>query len=137
MLYYVCALPNKKGAGIPQEFFSDDPAKIEEWARQHDKPEWGVSDSTHPLKDATEKQNKASDDALVSDRVDVDGKSVTETMDEVDGHLGNMLLPPSAIIDSGRGRHADWKLKEPIPTDDTGMIARVDAVRARLIEILS
>ena len=137
MLYYVCALPNKKGAGILREFFSGDPAKIEEWARQHDKPGWGVYDCINPLKDGATRRNKESVDAIVSIRVDVDGKSVAETMDEVDGHLGNMLLPPTAVIDSGRGRHADWKLKEPIPTDDTGMIARVDAVRARLIEILS
>ena len=36
MLHYVCALPNKKGTAAPLEFISDDPAKIEEWARRHD-----------------------------------------------------------------------------------------------------
>jgi hypothetical protein len=136
MLYYVCALPNKKGAGIPQEFISGDPAKIEEWARQHDKPGWGVYDCINPLRDAVAARNKENIAAILSIRIDIDGKSVVETMDEIDSHLGNMLLPPSSVIDSGRGRHADWALKEPIPTDDAEMIARVDAVRRRLIEIL-
>jgi hypothetical protein len=137
MPYYVCALPNKKGAGIPQEFISDDPAAIESWAKGHDKPGWGVYDCINPLRDGATARNKESVAAVVSIRVDIDGKSVIETMEEVDAHLGNMLLPPSSIIDSGRGRHADWKLKEAIPTDDTDMIARIDPVRSRLIEILS
>jgi hypothetical protein len=137
VLYYVCALPNKKGAGVPQEFFSDDPAAIEEWARQHDKPGWGVYDCINPLKEGATARNKENIAAVVSLRVDIDGKSVIETMEEVDAHLGNMLLPPGSIIDSGRGRHADWAFKEPISTDDEEIIARVDAVRARLIEILS
>jgi len=55
---YVCALPNKKGDGIPQEFISDDPAKIEEWAQQHDKPGWGVFDCHNPLKPGATKRNK-------------------------------------------------------------------------------
>jgi AAA domain len=137
MLYYVCALPNKKGVGVPQEFISNDPAKIEEWAKQHDKPGWGVYDCINPLKDGAGARNKENVAAVVSIRIDIDGKSVVETMDEIDAHLGNMLLPPTAVIDSGRGRHADWALKESISTDDAEMIARADAVRARLIEILS
>jgi RecA-family ATPase len=137
MLYYVCALPNKKGVGVPQEFISNDPAKIEEWAKQHDKPGWGVYDCINPLKDGAGARNKENVAAVVSIRIDIEGKSVVETMDEIDAHLGNMLLPPTAVIDSGRGRHADWALKEPISTDDAEMIARADAVRARLIEILS
>jgi AAA domain len=137
MLYYVCALPNKRGTGAVQEFFSDDLAKIEEWARQHDKPGWGVYDCINPLKDGASARNKESVAAVVSLRIDIDSKDIVETLPEVDAHLANMLLPPSAVIDSGRGRHADWVLKEPIPTDDAAMIARVDAVRARLVEILS
>jgi AAA domain len=136
MPFYVCALPNKKGAGIPQEFISDDIAKIEEWARQHDKPGWGVYDCINPLKGGATARNKDNVAAVVSIRIDIDPKSVIETVDEVDAHLGNMLLPPSALIDSGRGRHADWALKEPISTDDAEMIARVDTVRSRLIETL-
>jgi hypothetical protein len=136
MPHYVCALPNKKGAGVPQEFISDDLAKIEEWARQHDKPGWGVYDCINPLKDGAAARNKENVAAVVALRVDIDGKSIIETMDEVDAHLANMLLPPGAIIDSGRGRHANWELKEPISADEAEMITRVDAVRVRLIEIL-
>jgi len=135
-VYYVCALPNKKGAGAPKEFFSDDPAKVEAWAREHDKPGWGVYDCPNPLKDGATARNKESVAAVVSIRVDIDSKSVVELTDTIDACLGEMLLPPTTIINSGHGRHADWALKEAIDTNDVGLIARVDNVRTRLIEIL-
>jgi len=135
-LYYVCALPNKKGAGAPREFFSNDPAKIEQWARQHDKPGWGVYDCPNPLKDGATARNKESIAAVVSVRVDIDSKSVVEPVDAIDACLGEMLLPPATVIDSGHGRHADWALKEPVDTSDKDLIARIDKVRDRLIEIL-
>jgi AAA domain len=136
MRIYMCALPIKKGAGVPQEFISDDPAKLEEWAKRHDRPSWGVYRCPNPLKDGATTRSKDTVAAVHSIRIDIDGKGITETLDEVDAHLANMLLPPTSIIDSGRGRHADWALKEPISTDDAEMIARVDAVRKRLVEIL-
>src|SRR5262245_53906965 len=135
-LYHVCALPNKKGTGAPQEFFSSDPAKIEQWAREHDKPGWGVYDCPNPLKDGATARNKESVAAVVSIRIDVDSKSVVESLDTIDACLGEMLLPPTSVINSGHGRHADWALKEPVDTDDADLITRVNAVRARLIEIL-
>jgi AAA domain len=136
MRIYMCALPIKKGAGVPQEFISDDTAKLEEWAKRHDQPGWGVYRCPNPLKDGATTRSKDTIAAVVSVRIDVDGKDVAETLPEVDAHLNNMLLPPTSIIDSGRGRHADWELKEPISTDDAEMVARVDAVRKRLVEIL-
>jgi AAA domain len=136
MRIYMCALPIKKGAGVPQEFISDHPAKLEEWAKRHDQPGWGVYRCPNPLKDGATTRSKDTIKEVRSIRIDVDGKGITETLEEVDAHLANMLLPPDTVIDSGRGRHPDWALKEPIPTDDAEMIARVDAVRERLVEIL-
>jgi AAA domain len=133
--YYVCALPNKKGAGTPKEFISDDLAKIEEWARQHDKPGWGVFDCINPLKDGATARTKETIAAVESLRIDVDSKDVVETKPEIEARLANMLLHPT-VIDSGHGLHADWPLKEQVDTGDVATIARVDAVRDRLIEIL-
>jgi AAA domain-containing protein len=133
--YYVCALPNKKGAGVPKEFISDDLAKIEEWARQHDKPGWGVFDCINPLKDGATARTKDTIAAIESLRIDVDSKDVVETKPEIETQLANMLLHPT-VIDSGHGLHADWPLKEQVDTGDAATIARVDAVRDHLIEIL-
>jgi hypothetical protein len=133
--YYICALPNKKGTGAPKEFISDDIAKIEEWARRHDKPGWGVFDCINPLKDGATARTKETIAAVESLRIDVDSKDVFETKPEIETQLVSMLLHPT-VIDSGHGLHADWPLKEQVDTGDAAAIARVDAVRDRLIEIL-
>jgi AAA domain len=135
MPYYVCALPNKKGDGIPQEFISDDPAKIEEWAQQHDKPGWGVFDCHNPLKPGAPRRTKETIGAIECIYADVDPKNVVETMEEVDARLRDFLIPLE-IRDSGRGRHIGSKLKEPIDPNDAEMVARVDTARKRLTEIL-
>jgi AAA domain len=135
MPYYVCALPNKKGDGVPQEFISDDPAKIEEWAKLHDKPGWGVFDCHNPLKSGATRRTKETIGAIECIYADVDPKNIVETMEEVDARLPDFLIPLE-IRDSGRGRHIGSKLKEPIDPNDAEMVARVDAVRQKLTEIL-
>jgi hypothetical protein len=113
MPYYVCALPNKKGDGIPQEFISDDPSKIEEWAQQYNKPGWGVFDCHNPLKPDATRRTKETIAAIECIYADVDPKNIVETMEEVDAQLRDFLMPLE-IRDSGRGRHIGSKLKEPV-----------------------
>jgi RecA-family ATPase len=129
-------LPNKRGDGIPQEFISDDPAKIEEWAQRHDKPGWGVFDCHNPLKAGATKRNKETIAAVAEIYVDVDPKDINESMETVDGLLRELLITPTEIRNSGRGRHVIYRLKEAISTDDAAMIERVDTVRAKLTDIL-
>jgi hypothetical protein len=126
---YVCALPNKKGDGIPQEFISDDPAKIEEWAQQHDKPGWGVFDCHNPLKPGATRRNKETIAGVAEIYVDVDPKDINESMETVDGLLRELLITPTEIRNSGRGRHVIYRLKEAIGTDDAAMIERADGAR--------
>jgi hypothetical protein len=134
MPYYVCALPNKKGTGIPQEFISDSPEEIESWARKADQPGWGVYDCHNPLKDGATARNKETVGLITNIYADVDPKDVVETMEEVDTIAREFLLPLQ-ITDSGRGRHIGGYLKEPVDPADTEMVARVDAVRRKLSEI--
>src|ERR1700704_2593806 len=136
MSFYVCALPNKKGTASPQEFISDDLAKIEEWAQRHDREGWGVYDCHNPLKAGATRRCKETIAMITNIYVDIDPKDVVESPDEVDARLHDLLLTPSEVRTSGRGRHVVFYLKEPIDADDTEMIARVDAVRDRLTEIL-
>ena len=136
MLHYVCALPNKKGTAAPLEFISDDPAKIEEWARRHDREGWGVYDCHNPLKPGATRRSKETVAEIRDIFVDIDPKDIVETVAEVDARVDELLLPFSWYNDSGRGRHGGYRLKEPISTDDKEMVARVDAVRVRLTEIL-
>jgi len=105
MLHYICALPNKKGTAAPLEFISDDPAKIEEWARRHDREGWGVYDCHNPLKPGATRRAKETIAAITSIAVDVDRKDIVETMLEVDARAGGLLLRLSWWNDSGRGRH--------------------------------
>ena len=136
MPHYVCALPNKKGTAAPLEFISDDPAKIEEWARRHDREGWGVYDCHNPLKPGATRRSKETIAEIRDIFVDIDPKDIVETVAEVDARVDELLLPFSWYNDSGRGRHGGYRLKEPISTDDEEMVARVDAVRERLTEIL-
>ena len=67
---------------------------------------------------------------------DVDCYKMGLTKQEVIDKLRSLPLPPSIIIDSGRGIHAYWPLKEPIdismpgPQDDElkGELRRLDGV---------
>ena len=136
MLHYICALPNKKGTAAPLEFISDDPVKIEEWARRHDRPGWGVYDCHNPLKPGATRRSKETIAEVRDIVVDIDPKDIVETVVEVDARVRELLLPFSWYNDSGRGRHGGFRLKEPVDVGDAEMIARVDTVRERLTEIL-
>jgi hypothetical protein len=136
MPFYVCALPNKKGTAAPLELICDDQAKIEAWARRHDREGWGIYTCHNPLKPGATRRSKETIAEVREIVVDIDPKDVVETMDEVDVRLNGLLLPPSELRDSGRGRHVVFWLKDPVSTDDQEMIAGVDAVRERLTEIL-
>src|SRR5262245_59589783 len=124
-LYYVCALPNKKGAGAPREFFSNDPAKIERWARQHDKPGWGVYDCPNPLKDGATARNKESIAAVVSVRVDID-----KLADDDDVPLRVMACPTNLIKDHPR-LIAD--IREQLAPDEKPAAIVLDTLNRSLI----
>src|SRR5262249_5783128 len=124
-LYYVCALPNKKGAGAPREFFSNDPAKIERWARQHDKPGWGVYDCPNPLKDGATARNKESIAAVVSVRVDID-----KLADDDDVPLRVMACPTNLIKDHPR-LIAD--IREQLAPDEKPAAVVLDTLNRSLI----
>jgi hypothetical protein len=134
--YYVCALPTKKGSAAVQEFISDDPEKIEQWAQAHDKPGLGIYDCHNPLKPGATARNKGTVAAVVEIYVDIDPKDINESLTAVDELLRELLITPTEIRNSGRGRHVIYRLKEPISTDDPAMMERADTVRSRLTEIL-
>jgi hypothetical protein len=75
MRIYMCALPIKKGAAVPQEFISDDPAKLEEWAKRHDQPGWGVYRCPNPLKDGATSRSKDTIKEVRSIRIDLTARA--------------------------------------------------------------
>jgi hypothetical protein len=71
MPYYVCALPVKKGTAPIQQFISDDLNEIETWARERDKPGWGVYDCHNPLKPGATARNKETVASVIEIYADV------------------------------------------------------------------
>jgi RecA-family ATPase len=91
------------------------PFVAEAFARQHDKPGWGVYDCVSPLREPRRtKDNVAQIEGL---HIDVDAYKIEKTKEEVIKRLQDELLDVgilSRINSSGRGVHAHFLFREPI-----------------------
>jgi hypothetical protein len=136
MPLYVCSLPNPGEPGAPHECIADDPGVIEAFARREDKKGRGVYDCVSPLKPGALRRSLETVDEIVALHVDIDPKDITEDLATVDARLSGLLLPPTEVRDSGRGRHVRYELKEPIATSGDEGAAEASNLLRRLTAYL-
>jgi len=134
-MQYVCSLPNPGVSGAPHECFTDDPAKAEAFARREDRPGRGVFDCVNPLRDGARSRNKENVAAIVGLHVDIDFRDILEDASEVDRRLTSLPCPPTELRASGGGRHAWWRLDEPISAEDADF-STAERLLKRLTEVL-
>jgi AAA domain len=132
---YLVSLPNPGHEGKPKFLRSDNPTLIERWIKAENRPGFGVYYLPNPLKPGATTHSKENIAAISCVYVDVDFKDVTETADEVVRRLGDLLLQPTLIVDSGHGCHVLWQLKEEVAYDDPEFESAC-ALQAALIEYL-
>jgi AAA domain len=115
----VAAIPNG-GGGCVEHFYEDTAqgrASAEAFARQHDKPGWGVYDCVSPLRDRRRtKDNVAVIEGL---HVDIDAYKLEKSKEDVIKRLQDELLDVgilSRVNSSGRGIHGHFLFREPIET---------------------
>jgi hypothetical protein len=113
----IAAIPNS-GGGCVEHFYEDTAAgrtSAEAFARQHDKPGWGVYDCVSPLRGPRRvKDNVAQIEGL---HVDIDAYKMEKTKEEIIKRLQDEPMDVgilSRINSSGRGVHAHFLFREPI-----------------------
>jgi hypothetical protein len=132
MPFYVCSLPNPGEPGVPRECIADDPQTIEAFAQREDKPGRGVYDCVSALKPGARRRSLRNVGEIAALHVDIDGKDLAEELPEIDRRLARLLLPPTEIRNSGRGRHVRYELKEPIDATDEDAVAQATEILRRL-----
>jgi P4 family phage/plasmid primase-like protien len=142
---FITSLPNTDARGReggPRETLTRDRSVIDAFVRKHDRADRGLYFSVGPIRADAEPEkaggsrrtkNNVAD--LVCLHVDIDQKDVTASKGEIITALGAMPLPPSVIVDSGRGIHVYWLLSESLPATPEN-IAFVERLNILLAEIL-
>jgi hypothetical protein len=136
MPLYICSLPNPGESGVLHECIADDPGVIEAFARREDKKGRGVYDCVSPLKPGARRRSLETVGEIVALHLDIDPKDITEDLATVDARLSSLLLPPTEIRNSGRGRHVRYALKEPIDASDNEGVAQAGDLLKRLTAYL-
>ena len=109
------ALPNEHGAGRAASLFTRDPADIEAHCTRWDAIDRAVYWGTATRLTSVCKGTRAGLAELPTLWDDIDcTKLKLDKADTAQKLLTEMMLPPSAIIDSGYGLHGHWWLKEPL-----------------------
>jgi hypothetical protein len=113
----VAAIPNSGGKCI-EHFYEDNAAgraSAEAFAREYDKPGWGVYDCVSPLREQRRtKDNVAQIEGL---HVDLDAYKMGKTKEEIINRLQSELEDVgilSNLNSSGRGVHGNFLFREPI-----------------------
>src|SRR3954452_17552198 len=109
------ALPDKRDGGTPEHVYSRDADVLEAFVEKWDRPGHGVFFGACTRKPGTRKAGKVADAyRMPAYWVDIDGTPKDEAIKAFAG----CRLPPSAIVDSGRGVHAYWLLNRPIDVSE-------------------
>jgi hypothetical protein len=132
MPFYICSLPNPGEPGAPRECIADDPQTIEAFARREDKRGRGVYDCVSILKPGARRRSLKTVGEIHALHTDIDVKDLVEDLPEVDQRLARLLLPPTEIRNSGRGRHVRYELKEPLDAGDGDAVAQATEILRRL-----
>jgi hypothetical protein len=132
-MQYLVSIPNSGIEGVPKILRSDDMNLVARWIKAEDRPGQSIYYCPNPLKPEARTHGKDGIQAIRVIYIDIDFKDVTETVDEIDLDLQNLLLTPTEVVDSGHGRHVKYELKEEITYNDADF-GRVCALQAKLIE---
>ena len=113
------------------------PQKLTTFARRFDRPGLSVYASVNPLLPGSRQRNNDTVAAVVCLHADIDLRTLATPHDAVLADLRKLARQlPVEVRESGGGFHVLIWLKEPAERD-TAEFARADALRARLIHILS
>ena len=134
---YLCSLPNVKGEGPQFELFSADPGEIDAFTRRHDVPGRAVYCCINPLVDGATRRCLETVARIERLPFDLDFKDLVEIRANIDAKLRDLPLEPTAVIDSGGGRHVSWDLREPVGADDPVTFERVRTLMKELAAALS
>ena len=118
MTRYLCSLPNVKGEGRMFELYSDDPGKIDAFTKQHDVPGRAVYACVNPLKPGARQRRIETVARIERLPFDIDFKDLKENAEQIDAKLLQLPCEPTAVNDSGGGRHVIYELKEPIDAEE-------------------
>ncbi len=102
---------------------SDD---VEAFRRKWDRRDRGLFFCTATVKPGAAMREKKTLAELNGLHVDIDGKSITISIEEAEQKLQQLLLLPSKVVASGGGLHAYWLFKEALPAPEN--IERVEAL---------
>jgi len=142
---YVCSLPNlKNDPEQPPErrIITRRPLDIRLFTSKWDRKGRGLYFSVGALEQGAQARNKGTIAETAFLHADIDFKDVDGLPDDAAGkladvlhHLARLKYLPSAIVCSGNGVHAYWRLTEPLPTQQN--IERIEAVLKLLADHLA
>ena len=114
---YLCSIPNPGKQGRLYETLSDDPAKLERFARRWDVPGRAVYYAVNPLKPGATSRSLENVERITTLATDLDFKDLAETPEEADAKLKALPIGITEARNSGGGRHLIFNLNEPIEPD--------------------
>jgi P4 family phage/plasmid primase-like protien len=114
------SLPNERGQGSARSYIGRDVEEVEAFLRELDGAQRGTFFGVATRKVGAKHGRREDLAELSALWVDIDCYKGGPTKQEVTDKLRSLPLPPSIIIDSGRGIHAYWPLKEPIDISTPG-----------------
>lgn len=136
------SFPNTSGEGRPARLMSRDFAEIETFLFRNDKAGRGVFFGVCTRKPGAVQGRREDLAEAVAVWADIDAETAGLDKDTVRCALEACFMPPTAIVDSGRGLHAYWRLLEPVTVDpeaEGGMEAghAVEAVNRQLAGVFA
>jgi P4 family phage/plasmid primase-like protien len=122
----VCPLKNNDaGGGAGHQLTSRDPAIIEGFIAENDKPNWGVYFCVSTMRDTNKHHCKDNAVELPFLHADIDFRDLDgETPESALRKIKTLKYPPPEIVATGHGYHCYWLLTEAfvLPADDTRQV---------------
>ena len=133
---HLVSLPVVRGDGYAKFLNSEDADLVARWIDAENRPGRGVYRIMNPLVDGAKVHSKENSRGVRYIYVDLDGKDIEESVEEVERRLRVLPLKPTWITRSGHGWHVVWELKE-CADHENGDYERAVALQAKIIEWLA
>jgi hypothetical protein len=119
--------------GAVRSLASRETGRIEGFLQRHDKAGVGLYFCVGTLRDGSSGRSKQNVGWIAGLHTDVDYKDHDLAPEEIQRRIGQTLLPPSLVIETGGGLHLYWLFHEA-ETATPEMVARVEAALRRLAD---